>query len=164
MATLSETYGTQLRPQFIALIPSNLQLTTNYLTFYPPQPTSIIHYSLSDHKSALYPNEKSSTHCNNHKSDPSAALRWDLAWGGLRVCCCYCSPDLWTLPFEPGSDWLCPTEERPFLQRNKKSACSCSLPPTLFQICISIGNKLNILWPQSWLRPYWPFTEALSPS
>lgn len=81
----------------------SLQPITSPLT---PQPSSINHYSPSDHKSALYPNKPPAHLWDNHEPDPRVNTRpWpEEVWEHCRGCI----PDLWPVTFEAGSYWLCP--------------------------------------------------------
>lgn len=78
METLPETYGTQLRPQFIAGKPSNLQFTTNYLTFYPPANLNNSLFSVWSQISSLAPASNPETGATITNLTPVQHL--DEAW------------------------------------------------------------------------------------
>lgn len=98
-----------LKPIGPHFIPSNLSFTTNYLTFLPSQPFSLlssINHSPSDHKSAICAVEQPSRQRNNSKSDPCAASTRDLAkaWENAADTARWpLFPDLWAYrPDPPG--------------------------------------------------------------
>lgn len=137
---LSQTCGPHMRPQFIAPILSNLRLTINYLTWYPP---ATLNKSLFSAWSQI------------SQSDPRAAFRWDLVGGCLRKRHYDYSHDLWPLSSDLTRDWLCGTWINEALPPRKGRVHACSLSHPHYSRSISVLQIMDIMFPLKYLySPY----------
>lgn len=161
----SDTYGNVIWNQWEAAVttmhcsPTFKSAAYNQLPHLSPhpQPSSINHYPQSDHRSALHPNSNPHTRATTTNLTPAQRLHetWLEQVSG---CCCHCIPELWSLTFEGGSYWPCPTGiNRPFPLREhsglkvKHTLANCHNPDydgsaSLLEInCMFCGLSLNLM-------------------